>query len=126
MVDMIDVLYFEIYSLLLSQLPFSSLLFLLALFHPLTLFCLLFFALFLSLVTATPLGKNKNIARASSLHHGVILPDGFLTDQVDSGQSGQLVDKTIIKKGWEPAALYIFGDKSLLRVTMLFTKNQSK
>ena len=59
------------------------------------------------LVAATPHGKNKQIARANSLHHGVILND------VDSGQ---LVDRTIMKKGWEPATLYIFGDKTLLRV----------
>jgi len=64
-------------------------------------------------VAATPQGKNKQIARANSLHHGVILRDGFIPDDVDAGQ---LVDRTIIKKGWEPAALYIFGDKTLLRV----------
>lgn len=71
------------------------------------------FSLSFILVAATPLGKNKNIARANSLHHGIVLRDGYFTDQIDSGQ---LVDKTIMKKGWEPAALYIFGDKSLLRV----------
>jgi len=64
-------------------------------------------------VAATPQGKNKNIARANSLHHGVLLRDDYLADGVDSGQ---LVDRTIMKKGWEPAALYIFGDKTLLRV----------
>jgi len=42
--------------------------------------------------------------------------DGFFMDQVDAGQ---LVDKTLMKKGWEPAALYIFGDKTLLRVRVL-------
>ena len=64
-------------------------------------------------MAATPQGKNKQIARANSLHHGVILRDGYFPDDVDSGQ---LVDRTIMKKGWEPAALYIFGDKTLLRV----------
>ena len=49
--------------------------------------------------------------------------DGFFPDEVDSGQ---LVDKTILKKGWEPAALYIFGDKSLLRVGLLYHMNRSK
>ena len=77
----------------------------------------------LSLVAATPLGKSKIIARANSLHHGVVLRDGFFPDEVDSGQ---LVDKTILKKGWEPAALYIFGDKSLLRVGLLYHMNRSK
>lgn len=71
------------------------------------------FLKFTLLVAATPHGKNKNIARANSLHHGVILRDGYFSDEVDSGQ---LVDRTIMKKGWEPAALYIFGDKTLLRV----------
>ena len=79
--------------------------------------------LLLSLVAATPQGKSKNIARANSLHHGVVLRDGFFPDEVDSGQ---LVDKTILKKGWEPAALYIFGDKSLLRVGLLYHMNRSK
>ena len=81
------------------------------------------YKLLLSLVAATPLGKSKNIARASSLHHGVVLRDGFFPDEVDSGQ---LVDKTILRKGWEPAALYIFGDKSLLRVGLLYHINRSK
>lgn len=79
--------------------------------------------LLLSLVAATPLGKSKNIARVNSLHHGVVLRDGFFPEEVDSGQ---LVDKTIMKKGWEPAALYIFGDKSLLRVGLLYHMNGSK
>ncbi|XP_020625172.1 myotubularin-related protein 13-like isoform X2 [Orbicella faveolata] len=65
-----------------------------------------------AVVAATPQGKNKQIARANSLHLGVILRDGYFADDVDSGQ---LVDRTIMKKGWEPAALYIFGDKTLLR-----------
>ena len=73
--------------------------------------------LFLFLVSATPLGKNKNIARTNSLHHGVILRDGYNLDDVDSDE---LVDKTILKKGWKPAALYVFGDKSLLRVCYMF------
>lgn len=64
-------------------------------------------------MAATPHGKNKQMARANSLHHGVILKDGYFADDVDSGQ---LVDRTIMKKGWEPATLYIFGDKTLLRV----------
>ena len=66
-------------------------------------------------MAATPQGKNKQIARANSLHQGVILRDGYFADDVDSGQ---LVDRTIMKKGWEPAALYIFGDKTLLRVCL--------
>ena len=66
-------------------------------------------------MAATPHGKNKNIARANSLHHGVLLKDGFFPDDVDAGP-GQLVDKTLMRKGWEPATLYIFGDKTLLRV----------
>ena len=82
-----------------------------------------YYHLLLSLVAATPLGKSKNIARANSLHHGVVLRDGFFPEEVDSGQ---LVDKTILKKGWEPAALYIFGDKSLLRVCLLYHINRSK
>ena len=65
------------------------------------------------LVAATPQSKNKNMSRANSLHHGVLLKDGYFADEVDSGQ---LVDRTIMKKGWEPAALYVFGDKTLLRV----------
>ena len=79
--------------------------------------------LLLSLVAATPLGKSKNIARANSLHHGVVLRDGFFPEEVDSGQ---LVDKTILRKGWEPAALYVFGDKSLLRVGLLYHMKRSK
>lgn len=66
-------------------------------------------------MAATPHGKNKNIARANSLHHGVLLRDGYFPDEVDA-RPGQLVDRTLLKKGWEPAALYIFGDKTLLRV----------
>ena len=74
-------------------------------------------------MAATPLGISKNIARVNSLHHGVVLRDGFFPEEVDSGQ---LVDKTILKKGWEPAVLYIFGDKSLLRVGLLYHINRSK
>ena len=67
------------------------------------------------LVAATPLSKNKNIKRDNSLHQGVILQDGYFAEQVDGGK---LVSKTILKKGWESAALYIFGDKSMLRVCL--------
>ena len=66
-------------------------------------------------VAATPLSRNKNIKRDNSLHQGILLRDGIF-DQVNSDQ---LLDKTILKKGWESAALYIFGDKSLLRVCLL-------
>ena len=66
-------------------------------------------------MAATPHAKGKN-ARTNSLHIGVLMRDGFFTDQVDGGQ---LVDKTLMKKGWEPALLYIFGDKTLLRVRVL-------
>ncbi|XP_068760421.1 myotubularin-related protein 13-like [Montipora capricornis] len=65
-----------------------------------------------AVVAATPLSRNKNIKRDNSLHQGIILRDGIFADQVNSDQ---LLDKTILKKGWESAALYIFGDKSLLR-----------
>ena len=68
-------------------------------------------------VSATPLAKNKNIARANSLHHGILLSQASSFDRADDFESGELVDKTIMRKGWEPAALYIFGDKSLLRVS---------
>lgn len=66
-------------------------------------------------VAATPLSKDKNFKRDNSLHQGVVLQDGYFVDRVDGGQ---LVSKTILKKGWESAALYIFGDKSLLRVRL--------
>ncbi|XP_031559820.1 myotubularin-related protein 13-like [Actinia tenebrosa] len=71
--------------------------------------------LFGAVVTATPLSKNKAVARANSLHHGVILNpliSSKLTEEVDAGQ---LVDHTLKRKGWEPAALYVLGDKQHLR-----------
>ncbi|XP_074605890.1 myotubularin-related protein 13-like [Acropora palmata] len=67
---------------------------------------------FAAVVAATPLSKDKNFKRDNSLHQGVVLQDGYFVDRVDGGQ---LMSKTILKKGWESAALYIFGDKSLLR-----------
>ena len=71
---------------------------------------------FLVLVTATPLSKNKAVARANSLHHGVILNPLVTSNLTEDVDAGQLVDHTIKRKGWEPAALYVLGDKHHLRV----------
>ncbi|XP_048585296.1 myotubularin-related protein 13 isoform X2 [Nematostella vectensis] len=73
--------------------------------------------LFAAVVSATPLSKNKSVARQNSLHHGVILnTEGYFNqDKRDETDRGQLVEATLKKKGWEPAALYVLGDKAHLR-----------
>ena len=70
------------------------------------------------LVNATPVSKSKSVARANSLHHGILLREGTSVYQnIEDMVQGELVDRTIMKKGWEPAALYVLGDKARLRVS---------
>ena len=67
------------------------------------------------------MSKNKSVARANSLHHGILLREGTTGyENLEDLVHGELVDKTITKKGWEPAALYVLGDKAHLRVSEWF------
>jgi hypothetical protein len=72
-------------------------------------------------VSATPLSKSKSVARANSLHHGVILNPLISDNLSEDLEAGQLVDHTLKRKGWEPAALYVLGDKHHLRVRTMLT-----
>ena len=38
-------------------------------------------------------------------------------DYMDSSVTNDAIDSAIMKKGWEPSSVYVFGDKALLRVS---------
>ena len=84
------------------------------------------FCLFL-LVSATPVSKSKATAKQHSLAANVnmsVATMGARLSEKDLKRVSTVdaIDKAMISHGWEPAVLYVFGDKSNLKVRVVSVK----
>ena len=75
-------------------------------------------------VSATPVSKNKAFAKQQSLAQSVNMSPATMdlraTDDINNKYLSTVdtIDKAMIIQGWEPAAVYVFGDKSNLKVRL--------
>ena len=76
-------------------------------------------------MSATPVSKNRATAKQHSLAQNVNMSAATLDMRaLDDKSSHRIstvdtIDKAMINRGWEPAAVYVFGDKSNLKVSFL-------
>ena len=73
------------------------------------------------IVSATPVSKSKATAKQQSLATNVNMSSATMDlrgNEKDLRRVSAVdtVDKAMISQGWEPAALYVFGDKGNLKV----------
>jgi hypothetical protein len=77
----------------------------------------------LHIVSATPVSKSKATAKQQSLASNVNMSTATMDLRVNEKDFKRVsavdtIDKAMITQGWEPAALYVFGDKSNLKVRL--------
>ncbi|CAB3984119.1 Myotubularin-related 13 [Paramuricea clavata] len=73
-----------------------------------------------AVVSATPVSKSKATAKQQSLASNVNMSTATMDLRVNEKDLKRVsavdtIDKAMITQGWEPAALYVFGDKSNLK-----------
>lgn len=72
-------------------------------------------------MSSNPVSWNKAEAKHRSLAANVSMSKATMNLRSNDNASKRVsvvdsVDKAITEQGWEPAALYVFGDKSNLKV----------
>ena len=77
------------------------------------------------LVSATPVSKSKATAKQKSLASHANMSSATMDLRANESDIKRVstvdpVDKAMIMQGWEPAALYVFGDKGNLKVRFDF------
>ena len=75
------------------------------------------------IVSATPVSKSKATAKQQSLATNVNMSSATMDLRASEKDLKRIsamdtIDKAMITQGWEPAALYVFGDKSNLKVRL--------